>query len=112
MALAEILHAKWKEARAEGYAEAEKHYKAGIPEEKKDEQKASVATASAKTDQIGVVNVQTVKASEKNDLIDRVTQPTKYALDMKPWVKEIFKAAANHPSTPMDIRNKYKGVWA
>ena len=111
LALAEKLYAKYKEARAEGFAEAEKLYKAGIPEEKKEEQKASVATAS-KTDQVGVVSNVAATKTATNDLIDRVTQPTKYALEMKPWMKEIFKAAAEHPSTPPEIRNKYKGVWA
>lgn len=100
------------EAYKKGVADGRK-FRAEEEEEKKDEADSSAkasATPSKKTDQLGKVKGEAGPSGTSNDLIARVTEPTKFAL-ADPAMREIFKAASSHPTTPGEIRGKLKGAF-
>ena len=109
MKVADAREKAYKEGMAEG-----RKFRAEDEEEKKKDEASSSASASAnpskKTDQLGKVKGEAGPTAIANDLIARVTQPTQYALT-DPSMRELFKAATNHPTTPGDIRNKMKGAF-
>ena len=97
---------EYKRGVAEGqlaaYKEAKKADDDEEEEEKKTAKKASVE--AGKTDQ--VAQVAPTATSSEPTLMEKIMNPVK---NMDPTVKALFKAAVEHPSTPNDIRNKYRG---
>jgi hypothetical protein len=103
-----------------GYADAFKHamammekFRAGVPEEKKEET-ATVEAKASKTDQVGKVAQTTTPnpaQAARDELMSRVLRPTEHYARADPAIIELFKAAANHPDAPPEIKSKFRGVF-
>ena len=89
------------EGRLKAYEEEKEKVKAESEAEGK---KKAEAKASVQTDQVG--KVSTPNETKKEDLLAKIMNPVK---NMDPWVREVFKAASEHPSAPMELRQKLKG---
>ena len=89
------------EGRLKAYEEEKEKVKAESEAEGK---KKAEAKASIQTDQVG--KVSTPNETKKDDLLAKIMNPVK---NMDPWVREVFKAASEHPSAPMELRQKMKG---
>lgn len=109
-ALAKKYIAFYERGLAEGRKGAEAKASAESCPPGKSEASASVVTT--KTDQIAKTNETSTAPSKSNDLMAKITNPTKYALTSDPAIAEIFKAAANHPDAPPEVRSRIRGVFA
>ena len=52
-----------------------------------------------------------VKLSARAELLERVLNPTNYALSKNPWLYEIFRASAEDPKAPLDVKRKFKATF-
>jgi hypothetical protein len=65
-------------------------------------------TAKASKDQVGRTNKSAEKDAVRDDLISRVRNPTLYAFERDPAMKEIFTAAITHKDAPSELRGKFQ----
>ena len=119
--------AKYNQADMDAYAEMKLAiYKQGMADAMKlrakddDEEEEMDATAEGKraeasakpkkTDAIGRTDSSKVNVTAKETLMNRVLNPTKTALS-DPSMRELFKAASQHPNAPPEIRARYKEAF-
>ena len=105
------------------------YYKKGVADADARHMKESEAGASVvaqKTDQVAkVAEAKTGEEGQKNlyeqrwgarksyskaDLIALTQTPTAFALDADPAIRELFKAAAEHPKAPSEVKASYR-AW-
>lgn len=113
-ALAEKFIAYYKKGVADADARHMKESEVGASVvAQKTDQVAKVA--EAKTGEEGQKNLYEQrwgarKSYSKADLIALTQTPTAFALDADPAIRELFKAAAEHPKAPSEVKASYR-AW-